>query len=127
MNRAALENYILENYDTESDQPWAKYPNHCVFRHANNRKWFALMMRIPKRALGLSGEGALDVVNLKCDPILIGSLLGESGFFPAYHMSKGNWITVALDGSVPDEKIKVLLDMSYDATAQRGKKKRPCS
>ena len=57
------------------------------------------------------------MVNFKCDPILIGSLRGQTGFFPAYHMNKANWITVALDGSVPDEQIKMLLGMSYDATA----------
>lgn len=32
----------------------------------------------------------IDVVNLKCDSVLVGSLLCESGFFPAYHMSKGS-------------------------------------
>ena len=63
------------------------------------------------------------VVNWKCDPILIGSLRKENGFFPAYHMNKASWITVALDGSVPDEQIKMLLDMSYNATTAKIKKK----
>ena len=36
-------------------------------------------------------------------------------------MSKSNWITIALDGSVDDGKIKWLLDMSYDLTAPRRK------
>ena len=68
---------------------------------------------------GIAGEELLDVVNFKRDPLLIGSLRDEVGFFPAYHMSKDSWITVALDGSVPDEKIKMLLDMSYQATASK--------
>ncbi len=54
-------------------------------------------MDVPKEKLGLQGEEVLQVVNFKCDPILIGSLLGEKGFFPAYHMSKASWITVALE------------------------------
>ena len=62
------------------------------------------------------------MANLKCDPNLIGSLRGKSGIFPAYHMSKTSWITVSLDGSVPDKHIKMLLDMSYDATATKMKK-----
>lgn len=78
---------------------------------------------MPKNKLGLEGADALDVVNLKCDPILIGSLRKEPGIFPAYHMSKANWVSVALDGSVPDEQIKMLLDMSYDATAPKMKRK----
>ena len=80
-------------------------------------------MDVPKVKLGLQGEEVLQVVNFKCDPILIGSLLGEKGFFPAYHMSKTSWITVALDGSVADDKMKLLLDMSFEATAPKTRKK----
>ena len=64
------------------------------------------------------------LVNFKCAPILIGTLREEPGFFPAYHMSKDSWITVALDGSVSDDKIKMLLDMSYEATAPKTRKKK---
>ena len=69
--------------------------------------------------LGLRGTEPLDLVNFKCDPILIGSLRGEPGIFPAYHMNKEQWLTAALDGSVSDEQIKMLLDMSYEATASK--------
>ena len=119
MRRNELEAFIMETYNAEADYPWRKSPNHAVFRHCSNRKWFALIMDVTKNKLGLQGEGLLDVVNLKCDPILIGSLREEPGFLPAYHMSKDNWITVALDGSAPDDKIKMLLDMSYQATAPK--------
>ncbi|MDM8201272.1 MmcQ/YjbR family DNA-binding protein [Allofournierella massiliensis] len=121
MNRAELKHFILENYNTESDFPWMKHPNYEVFRHSNNQKWFALIMDIPKNKLGLQGSDLLDVVNLKCDTLLIGSLRCEPGFFPAYHMNKDSWITIALDGSVSDDKIKMLLDASYDATAPKAK------
>lgn len=124
MNRDDLEQFINENYNAESDYPWLKYPNYEVFRHSNNRKWFALIMDIPKNKLGLPGTNIIDVVNFKCDPLLIGSLLKEAGFFPAYHMNKESWITVALDKSVNDDTIKMLLDMSYDATALKTHKKK---
>ena len=52
-----------------------------------------------------------------------GFLLRENGFFPAYHMSKTSWITVAFDGSVSDDKIIMLLNMSFDATAPKIRKK----
>ena len=124
MNRAELKRFILENYNVESDFPWLKYPNYEVFRHSNNQKWFALIMDIPKNKLGLQGSDLLDVVNLKCDTLLIGSLRCEPGFFPAYHMNKDSWITIALDGSVSDDKIKMLLDASYDATAPKERSKK---
>ena len=119
MNRTELEQFILGNYNAEPDYPWMKYPNYEVFRHSNNRKWFALIMDVPKNKLGLQGADVLDVVNFKCDTLLIGSLRCEPGYFPGYHMNKENWITVALDGSVPDDKIKMLLNASYDATAPK--------
>lgn len=81
-------------------------------------------MEVPKDKLGLTGKDILSVVNFKCDPVLIGSLLGKSGYFPAYHMSKTNWITVALDGSVSEDEIKMLLDMSFEATASKHKAKK---
>ena len=126
MKRSELEVFIMETYNADADYPWLKYPNYEVFRHCNNKKWFALIMDVPKSKLKLQGDQGdelLDVVNFKCDPILIGSLRGETGFFPAYHMNKDSWITVALDGSVSDDKIKMLLDMSYQATAPKTRKR----
>lgn len=77
MKRNELEAFIMETYNAVADYPWRKSPNHEVFRHCSNRKWFALIMDVPKNKLGLQGEELLDVVNLKCDQILIGSLRGE--------------------------------------------------
>ncbi len=124
MNRKELEEYILQTYNTKGDNPWVSYPDNIVFRHENNNKWFALIMPVPKDKLGLEGEGTIDVVNFKCDPILIGSLRMQKGFFPAYHMSKDKWISVALDGSVPDETVKMLLQMSFEETYTKVRKKK---
>jgi len=124
MQRADLEQYILETYPAEADRPWAKYPNYQVFRHSAGGKWFALVMDVPKRKLGLSEDGALDVVNVKCGPVMIGELLAEPGFFPAYHMNKDGWLTAALDGSIPEEKLKFLLDRSFDLTKEKPRRKK---
>ena len=116
MNRTELEKYILETYDISADYPWIKYPEYGVFRHGHNKKWFAVVMNLPKTRLGLVCAGTVDVMNVKCDYPLIASLLSETGFFPAYHMNKTNWISVALDGSAPEDKIKWLLEISYELT-----------
>ena len=122
MQRKELEQLIIEHYNTQPDYPWIQSPCHAVFRHSSNQKWFALIIDVPKSKLGLRSGEYIDVVNFKCDPILIGTLQNETGFFPAYHMSKANWISVALDGSVSADKIKWLLDMSYDATMTKTRK-----
>ena len=80
MNRKQFIQYVTEQYGVDGEYLWANYPGYCAFRHPNNHKWLALVMDIPKNELGLQGTEILDVVNLKCDPILIGSLRKESGF-----------------------------------------------
>ena len=123
MNREALEAYIQTHYATLPDYPWADTPCAAVFRHTGNRKWFALVMEVPRDKLGLPGTEKFDSVNFKCDPILISSLRGEPGIFPAYHMNKSSWITAALDGSVPAETIELLLDVSYELTKTKTRRK----
>ncbi len=122
MNSLQLKQYVAEQYNADEEYPWIKFPEYCVFRHSNNQKWFALIMAVSKNKIGLNGNEKIDILNVKCDPIMIGSLLNEKGFFPAYHMSKSSWITIALDGSVDDEKIKWLIDMSYHLTSTNKKK-----
>ena len=73
-------------------------------------------MRVSKSKFGIKSDNAVDILNLKSDPILIGSLRLKEGFFPAYHMNKEKWITIFLDGTVSKNEICDLLDLSYDLT-----------
>ena len=116
MNRQELAAYLTDTYDTTGEYLFARYPNFQVFRHAGNRKWFAVLMDIPRKNLKLPAEGEISVVNLKCDTRLIGSFRMEPGIFPGWHMNKVHWLSVALDGTVEDEKIRFLVDMSYALT-----------
>ena len=120
MDRIGLQTYIEEIYGAAGEHPFGKEPATCVFRHQSNGKWFAVIMQIPKEKLGLDRGGAIAVVNFKCDPRLIGSFREEKGIYPAYHMSKAHWLTVALDGTAGDEQIRFLLNTSYDLT-KRGR------
>ena len=108
---------ITEWYGTEAECPWPSAPTYAVYRHADNHKWFAVIMELPKEKLGLSG-GKVNVVNLKCDPLLIGSLLMEEGIHKGYHMNKNYWISVRLDGSVEDDKLAWLLELSFKFTSK---------
>lgn len=54
-------------------------------------------------------------VNLKCDPIMSVDLRKDySAIRPGYHMNKKYWNTVTVDGTISKEKIKFLIDFSYD-------------
>ena len=124
MTRAELTHCIFDTYGVEPDYPFHGDDTSAVFRHAGNRKWFALVMNIPVQKLGLPTDARIDIVNMKCDPLLIGSFRGLPGLFPAYHMNRENWITAALDGSAPEDKLRLVLDMSYTATAPKLRKKK---
>ena len=119
MTRPELDAYLTNTYSTTAKHPFARYPSFKVFRHHGNKKWFAVIMELPREKLGLQGDGNICIVNVKCDPRLTGSFRLEQGIFPAYHMSKVHWLTVALDGSVADEKLEFLLEMSFDLTKGR--------
>ena len=122
--RERITQYILDTYGTEAEYLWSDSPGNAVFRHPASKKWYAAMMRVLPEKLGFTGEDALDVMDLKCNTIMIGSLLSTKGFLPAYHMNKNHWISILLDGSVPDEEIFPLLELSYDSVAPKRKQSR---
>ena len=119
--RQHLMEYIQDRYSAGPEYLWAKYPNYAVFRQPASKKWFAIIMDVPRKSLDLEGEGTVDVVDVKCGSIMVGALLAQDGFFPAYRMSRGTWISVILDGTVPDEQIMPLLELSYDSVAPKSR------
>lgn len=114
--RIEILKYAKEEFNTVADYPWSKNPNFAVLRHSDNNKWYGLIMDIPKNKLGINSDEVIDAINVKCDPMMIDSLRTSDGFYSAYHMNKRNWITIALDGTVPGEDIINLLKLSYGMT-----------
>ena len=114
--------YVQDRYGAEPEYLWKKYPGYSVFRQAASKKWFAIVMDIPRNRLGLEGGGDVDIMDVKCGPIMVGSLLAQDGFLPAYHMSKSSWISILLDETVPDEQIYQLLELSYVSVAPKRKR-----
>lgn len=119
MSRETLDKHIKACYGVSAEFPWISEPTYAVYRHQSNNKWFAVIMEIPKAKLGIDEEGNINVVNIKSDPLLIGSLILDNGIYPAYHMNKNHWITVCLDGSVEEDKIEWLLGLSFELTDKK--------
>lgn len=122
--RERITQYIQDTYGTQAEYLWADSPGNAIFRHSASKKWYAAMMRVLPEKLGLAEGEALDVMDIKCSTIMIGSLLATKGFLPAYHMNKDHWISIILDGSVSDGQIIPLLELSYDSVAPKRRKKR---
>ena len=121
--RNVIFDYVKNKYGVEPDYPFPTAPTFPVMRHTENRKWFALIMDVPREKLGLSGTERVDIINLKLsDPMFVDFLAQQEGFFRGYHISGGNWISVLLDGSVPTDEICRLIDESFTVTAPKRKK-----
>ena len=115
--------YAQVHLGAEPEHLWAKFPRYAVLRHSGSAKWFAVFLEFPGTRLGLERPESVDILDVKCGPLLAGSLLGVPGILPAYHMNKSNWVTLLLDGSLPEEEIIRLLELSYDLTKPGGRRR----
>ena len=113
MKREEIYEYVKKQYGTVPEYLWKESPESAVLRHKNG-KWYAVLMQVEKSRLGLDGNTKIDIINVKCDPDMVGLLTQTYGFLPGYHMNKKYWITMLLDGTVSEAKILDFLDMSYD-------------
>ena len=111
--REEIYEYVKKQYGTVPEYLWKESPESAVLRHPNG-KWYAVLMQVEKSKLGLEGDTKVDIIDVKCDPDMVGLLTETYGFLPGYHMNKKYWITMLLDGTVSEAKILDFLDMSYD-------------
>lgn len=117
--RKQVYDYISNKYDAQPEYLWFKFPQYAVFRQKQNNKWFGIIMNVQKNKLGLKGEDEVDILNVKCNPFLLDELLCKKGILPAYHLSKGSWVSILLDGSCNFSDIKSLIDESYNLTLNK--------
>ena len=121
MTKQQFLSYCLNTYGTSPDYPFDNLFETAVLGHANNRKWYALVMRVPRRKFGFDNDEVIDVVNLKLPTEMFGSFGATDGVYPAYHMNKLHWISVLLPDA-PDDVVQFLVNVSFEAT--KGKKTR---
>ena len=108
-----INKYIKEKYDNEPEFLWNKFPGYGVYRNSNNSKWYAIIMNINLSKIS-DGSGEVEIINIKLGKDKVQKLLSKNGFYKAYHMSKTDWISIALNDTLKDEEIISLLNVSYD-------------
>ena len=124
MTRLEFENLVLDMYSVKADYPFEDDFETGVFRHTGTGKWFAIAMNVKASKLGKSEGENIDIVNLKCAPEVIETLvLEEAGIYPAYHMNKEHWSTVIVGGDAEHRQIMEMIAESYELTAKKGKRK----
>ena len=113
--------YCLSTYGTSPDYPFDEDFETAVLRHSDNRKWYAIVMKVSRRKFGFDNDEAIDVVNLKLPTEMFGSFGAADGVYPAYHMNKLHWISVLLPDS-PGDIVQFLVNVSFEATKSPKKK-----
>ena len=122
MTKKEFLSYCLDTYGTQEDYPFEEDFETAVLRHTATRKWYALVMRLPRRKFGFDSDEMIDVVNLKLPLDMFGSFSAKDGVYPAYHMNKLHWISVLLPDA-SEELIQFLTEASFSVTQTKGKKK----
>ena len=120
--------YVKRKYRVRPENLWLRFPDYAVLRHGDNGKWFGVVMEVPESALGLPGERRVHILNVKPgDPRLVDLLTHQPGFFRGWHMNRGHWVSILLDGTVPFGELCCWLDGSFLVTAsgEERKKLRP--
>ena len=107
---------VQEKYGNQLEYLWEKSPDTAVLRHEGNQKWYAVVMRIPWDKLEKGREGLVEAVNLKHDQVA--DLLSKKGIYPAFHMNKRYWLSLALDDSLQDEEVIELIERSWNLTVK---------
>lgn len=103
MNRAAALAACAELADAQQSYPFGEQ---------------TVVYKVGRRMFAVAREDGPDGITVKCEPDFAATLVERhEAITPGYHMNKRHWITIALDGSVPVDLIRDLIEGSYELVA----------
>ena len=101
MNARDLRDWCLQHEGSSEDFPFTD--EHSVFKVHGKMFAISALEREPLE------------VSVKCEPELAVELRNSyPAIRPGYHLNKRHWNTITLDGSLPDELVRDLIEDSYD-------------
>ena len=104
VDAAELRRWCLAQTGAVEDFPFG--PEHSVFKVGGKVFAISALDRMPLE------------VSVKCEPELAVELRNSyPAIRPGYHLNKRHWNTITLDGSLPDQLVRDLIQDSYDLVA----------
>jgi predicted DNA-binding protein (MmcQ/YjbR family) len=101
MDATELRRWCLGQAGAIEDFPFG--PEHSVFKVSGKMFALSALDRVPLE------------VSVKCEPELALALRDSySAIRPGYHLNKRHWNTITLDGRLPDQLVRDLIEDSYD-------------
>ncbi len=100
MDRNDLRNYCLSHAAAVEDFPFGDG---------------VAVMKVMGKMFALIPIDAPPRISLKCEPTLA-EILRQTypAVTPGYHLNKRHWNSIEVDGSIPDDEIRDMIDTSYD-------------
>ncbi|MBS1680398.1 MAG: MmcQ/YjbR family DNA-binding protein [Bacteroidetes bacterium] len=105
MNIESLRDFCLSKENVVEDFPFNEH---------------TLVFKVNGKMFALTDVETFESINLKCDPEVAVQLREQyPAVQPGYHMNKKHWITVIMDGSVPDKLLKEWISHSYELVGSK--------
>jgi predicted DNA-binding protein (MmcQ/YjbR family) len=101
MDAREVRGWCLRQPGAIEDFPFGPVPS--VFKVAGNMFALSTLNRAPLE------------VSVKCEPeVAVGLRDSYPAIRPGYHLNKRHWNTITLDGSLPDQLVRDLIEEPYD-------------
>lgn len=110
---------VRSQWGEELEFLWEDSPEYAVLRRADTGKWYAVMMRLPKRKFGLADDSISEFILLRIPNEKRDTTLADRRFLSAFHMSKRTWFAIQLDGGVKTAEILRLTKCSRDQAVKK--------
>lgn len=109
---AAIIAELTTKYNETPEFLWQKFPNNAIIRRADNRKWYALLVKVAADKVGLAGSELVDLLVVRAEPATIAAKLQAGTALPAYHMNKQHWLSYQLDQQTPLADLMAAIEAS---------------
>lgn len=110
---------VRSQWGEELEFLWEDSPESAVLRRADTGKWYAVMMRLPKRKFGLADDSISEFILLRIPNEKRDTTLADRRFLSAFHMNKRTWFAIQLDGGVKTAEILRLTKCSRDQAVKK--------
>lgn len=106
---------VQEKYHVKAEFLFGEDEPTAVFRKVvkEKPKWFAFISRCNRKTVTGTGEGKIEILNLRLEVSDVDTLITHEHIHRGYHMNKKYWLTIELDTTVDTDMIYALLDKSY--------------
>ena len=101
--------FAFEKWKDSPEFLWKNFPDYAVLRRKDTGKWYAVLMRVQGRKIGLETDDTLEIVDVRKDPAE-----NDADLLPGYHMNKKSWATLVLDSGTGFGRVSSLLSSSRE-------------